>query len=243
MVSTRISEGREYTMIGGVETTPFGNLGVGYVGSTDPIDGLDLSDWEGNNPVKYTTQTLYVSLAKDLNKEMRMSQNMGTLLLGMNLKFSSRKLGTASGLSQSVGSSFDMDLASIFKLNDNLSLGMSLQNFLAGEKAREILNLNTVEERKSAVLYGASGKLLNGVVTWVVEGDELGCELRPVKGLAIRAGRGKDSITSGIGININGFGVDYAYLQKDSPVHYWSISIIPEKFTEPAVSKASVGLE
>lgn len=240
MVSTRLSEGREYNMIGGVEITPFGNLGVGYVGSTDPVD-QDLSGLEGGTPVKYTTQTLYVSLSKDLNREIRVSRDQGTLLVGMNLKFSSRRLGTANGLFRDGGSNVDVDLASIFKPNDNLSLGLSLQNFLGGKKYSDVAGLNTVEEKNYTILTGISGKLLDGSLTLSADGEELGCEWQLARGISIRAGRGKDSVTSGFGININGFSVDYAYLQKDSPVHYWSVSIIPQD--EASMKRAAINLE
>jgi long-subunit fatty acid transport protein len=241
MVSSRVSQGREYTMIGGVQTTPYGNLGVGYVGSTDPIEGtVELPSWDGENAVKYTTQTLYLTLARELNQAMNIPRNMGALSLGMNLKFSSRKLGTANGLSQGVGSSLDVDLASVFKPNENISLGLSLQNFLSADKS-QIANLDTVEQKNYTVLAGISGKLFDGRLILTAENEELGCEIQPIKGFTLRAGRGKDSITSGIGININGFGIDYAYLQKESPVHYWSISIIPND--APAVKTASLNIE
>ena len=238
MVSTRVSEGREYSMMGGVEVIPAGNIGIGYVGSNDPIA---YSSLDGESPVKYTTQTLYLTFSKDLNRTLRVSKNMGTLLVGMNVKLSSRKLAMANGLYKDAGSNMDIDLASIFRPNDSISLGLSLQNFINGSKYSKIANLNTVEERGFAVLAGVSGRLFEDRVTWTAEGDELGCEIQPIKGLTLRAGRGKDSVTSGIGINLNGLCIDYAYLQKDSPVHYWSISIIPND--TPAVKTASLNLE
>jgi len=238
VVSTRISEDREYTLIGGVENTIYGNLGLGYVGSSDPIEG------NGDSPIKYTTQTLYVAYARDVNQAIRVPKNMGRLSLGVNLKFSSRKLGTAQGLYQDGGSNIDIDLATVFKPTDNFSLGLSLQNFLNGKNAADIAGLDTVEEREGNVLLGASGKLFNGKVTWVAENDELGCEWKPARGFALRVGQGKDSTTSGFGININGFGIDYAYMQKRSPVHYFSVSIIPKETTgQTEVKRASINLE
>jgi hypothetical protein len=231
LVSTRVQQGREYTMIGGVESTPLGNLGVGYVGSSDPVDSaLDLSAWDGDSPIKYSTQTLYLTLARDLNQAMRVPANMGTLQLGMNVKFSSRKIGTANGLSRDGGSNVDLDLATIFKPNADLSLGLSMQNFLSNMNGTTLANLTTVERKNYGILAGVSGRF-EGSVTWAVEGEELGCEWTPVKGLALRAGRGQDCTTTGLGISVGGFGIDYAYLNKTSPVHYWSISVIPEPET------------
>lgn len=229
LASTRIDEGREYTMIGGIESTPFGTVGVGYVGSTDPIAG-STTIANGDSPVKYSTQTLYLTMAKDMNKEMHVPLTMGNLCLGMNLKFASRKLGTANGLATDGGSSVDMDVASVFKLNPDLQLGLSLQNLFGSDPLTTIPNLNTAEERNSAVSAGAAGRLFGGAVTWSLAGTEQGCEWKPLPGLAFRAGRGADnSITSGLGINLNGFAVDYAYVNSASPVHYWSVSIVPQQ--------------
>jgi hypothetical protein len=180
-------------------------------------------------------------MAKDLGKDMRVPANMGSLSLGLNVKFSSRKLGTAKGLSRDVGSNMDLDLASVFKFNQNLSLGLAVQNFVNGDKSEEISNLSTVEQRKCTVLAGMSGRLLDGRITWAVEGEELGCELKPIAGLAIRAGQGKESTTTGIGIELNGIGLDYAYVNKTSPVHYWSISIAPPENKDATPRQASLG--
>jgi hypothetical protein len=245
LIATRVSEGREYTMIGGVEITPAGNIGVGYVGSSDPVTGSDLStDWSGDSPVKYNTQTLYLTYARELNRVMRVPDNMGNLSVGLNVKFSSRKLATAKGLSRDGGSNIDVDLASVFKLNKALSLGASVRNFMSGEKTEEIPNLSTVEQRKFGLSLGASGKILDESITWSVTDDEVGCEWQVVKGLALRAGKGKDCTTSGIGINLGGLGIDYAYLQKDSPVQYWSISLIPQETPKKAeVKQAGLNIE
>lgn len=228
LVSTRLVKGREYTMFGGVEQTPFGSLGIGYVGSTDPVNGnLDLANWDGGSPVKYTTQTLYVSLAQDLNRRIRIPASLGDLSLGVNFKFSSRKIGTTQGLSTDGGSNIDVDLASVFKPNDNLSLGLSLQNFLNGRKTQNIPGLSTVEEKNSAVLAGVSGKLLGDKIIWSVDGNEVGCEWKAADAFSLRAGRGNGSFSAGFGVNINGFILDYAFLNGAEPVHYWSVSIAP----------------
>ena len=213
LVSTRVGQGREHTMIGGVEITPFGNLGIGYVGSTDPVEGFNLSAWDGETPTKYTTQTIYVTAAKDLNREIGASIGLEKISVGANLKFSSRKLGAANGLARDSGSGVDIDLASIFMPNNDLSLGMSMQNLLNGNK--------------NAVLTGASGKLFNKNVTWVLDGDEIGCEWEAIKGLSVRAGRA----SYGLGVSVNGFAVDYACMNKTGPVHYWSISIAQQGST------------
>jgi hypothetical protein len=176
-------------------------------------------------------------MARDMNQAIRVPENLGVLQLGMNVKFSSRKIGIASGLSRDGGSNVDVDLATIFKPSSDLSLGLSMQNLMSNDNSI-IPNLNTVEQKNSTVLAGAAGRLFDGNVTWAIEGEEVGCEWTPVKGLAVRVGRGQDCTTTGLGISVGSFGVDYAYLNKTSPVHYWSVSIIP--LPEKPVSQAAL---
>jgi hypothetical protein len=234
LVSTRFMEGREYTLIGGVEQTSLGSLGIGYVGATDPTDP-NLSDINGDTSTKYSTQTLYVTMAEDLSKKMRVPENMGDLSLGVNVKFSSRKLAMANGLTSDGGSNVDMDLATVFKPNDDLSFGLSLQNFLNGQNTP---GTSTSEAGLPVVQAGVSGKLFGSALTWTLQGKGLGCEWRPVKGLSLRVGRGDGVATTGFGLNLNGFSVDYAYAGGTDPVHYWSVAIMPQE-SKPAVAAAS----
>ncbi|OGC12556.1 hypothetical protein A3D23_02485 [candidate division WOR-1 bacterium RIFCSPHIGHO2_02_FULL_53_26] len=202
LVSTRLSEGREYTMIGGVEQTGFGSLGLAYVGTTDPA---------GNSSDKFTTQTLYVSLAQSVNQRIRIPRSLGVLSLGINVKFASRKVGAANGLYSDAGSDVNIDLASVFKPNDNISLGLSL--------------LNGKNER--ALLSGVSSKLFNDRLILSLDGGGLGFEWRAVRGLSVRGGRGADKSSAGFGFNLGNFNLDYAFTAGTEPVHYWSVSIVP----------------
>jgi hypothetical protein len=168
-------------------------------------------------------------MAEDLNRSLKVPDNMGDLSLGVNFKFSSRKIGTANGLTADGGSTVDLDLATIFKPNDNLSLGLSMQNIFGGAAAPNAAGLTTAETVVPAVQAGISGKLFGDAVIWSLQSDSLGCEWQPVHGLSLRAGRGDDRMTTGFGFNLSGFSVDYAYAGGADPVHYWSVSIIPEK--------------
>ncbi len=213
LVSTRLVEGQELTMIGGVEHTPFGSLGVGYVGASEQESVAD----------KATTQTLYLTLAQDLNRKMKMPKGMGDLSLGLNLKFSSRKAALANGQTADRGSNVDLDVATVFKPSDRLTFGLSLQNAMNGKTGAEA----ATGEAVSTLQAGVSGKLLDDSLTWSLQENTQGCEWRPAKGLSLRLGRGDGYFTSGFGLNLNGFSVDYAYAGGTDPVHYWSVSIAP----------------
>jgi len=228
LVSTRLVTGRELTIIGGVENTPFGTFGVGYVGASDPADPALV---QGD---KDMTQTLYVSVAEDLNQQIRVPQGLGALSLGVNFKFASSKTALASGQTADRGSNVDMDVATVFKPNDSLSFGLSLQNFINGKTADSA----ATGEAIAGLQAGVSGKLSDSL-TWSVQENSQGCEWRPAKGLALRAGRNEEGFTSGFGLNLGGFSVDYAFTGGSDPVNYWSVSIMPPE-DKPVVAARDV---
>jgi hypothetical protein len=41
----------------------------------------------------------------------------------------------------------------------------------------------------------------------------------------LRVGKDGEYSTAGFGINVNGFGVDYGYMEKEEPVHYVAVSV------------------
>jgi hypothetical protein len=241
-VSTKISEGKEYTIIGGVEHTSMGSFGIGYVGSSSPLE--DSSEYayvdEGNTPVKAIDQTLVLSYARELNEFMVIPKSMGRLSLGTNLKLSSIRIANAKGLSQPVGSTVNLDLAAVFKPNDDFSCGVSLKNFMDKEA--------TLEEGEGrtglATAFGVSGKAFNKSIIWSAEGSSLGLEWRPIKGLALRVGKDGEYSTAGFGINVNGFGVDYGYMEKEVPVHYVAVSVaIDRSKPEADLRQASLDMK
>lgn len=236
LVSTRLTTDREMTLIGGVEHTPFGSLGIGYVGTSDQVGLTD----------KNTTQTLYVSLAENLNSRIKVPKGMGELSLGVNLKFTSRKTAQASGLTADSGSNIDLDVATVFKPSDSLSFGLSMQNMVNGKDGPGG-SAPATGEALAALQAGVSGKLFGNALTWSVQQDGLGCEWQPARGLSLRAGRSEDVPTTGFGLNLSGFSVDYAFAGGSDPTHYWSVSIMPQQqeikavvVAEPAGKQASV---
>jgi len=222
-VSTKISEGKEYTIIGGVEHTSYGSFGIGYVGASSPLE--DAGEYvyvdEGNTPVKAIDQTLVLTYARELNEFMVVPKFMGRLSLGTNLKLSSLRVASAKGLSQPIGSNVNLDLAAVFKPNDDLSCGVSLKNFMERDTAVE----GDGTKPGLSTAFGVSGKLFNKSVIWSAESGSLGLEWRPINGLALRMGRDGEYSTAGFGINVNGFGVDYGYMEKEEPVHYVAVSV------------------
>lgn len=243
LIATRLSNYRQSSLIGGVEVTNIGNFGIAYSSSTDQaaIGNLDFSQFYSENIVSYSSQIVYLSYANELNKAMTVPNSLGVLSYGVNVKLSSRKFNSAQGLAQDAGSNVDVDLATMFKPNGNLSLGMAVQNMMSSEKANQSGSL-VANDGKAGLLLGISGKLLDGGLIWSADSNQLGCEWRASDGLAFRIGRDKESVTSGLGLNYRGFSVDYACAQRGGLVHYVSVAITP--FNEaPATRQAAVPAE
>ena len=242
-VSTKILEGREFTIIGGVQRTSIGSFGIGYIGSSFPLeDSTEAANLEeeGNEPARAFNQTLILSYARELNDFMVVPKSMGRFSIGTNLKFTSSKMNNKQGISSDLGSGMDLDLAAVFKPNDNLSCGIILQNFLD----KDFPQATDPTESESNVAVGISGNLFNKSIIWSAEGKSLGCELRPAPGLAVRVGTDGGYNTAGFGININGFSVDYGYMERETPIHYVGISIAVERErAEPEIKQASLDLQ
>ena len=207
---------------------PFGNLGIGYISSSSHLDNLissaSLND-QGDTPVKEASQTLVLSYGRAFNDFMVVPDSMGRLSFGGNLKFSSSRISTANGLSSDQGSGVDADLAAIYRLGKGISLGISYRDLLS-------------EDRDFSA--GASGKIFGEALTWSVESRSLGMEIKPFSAVALRVGRDRGYQTAGVGIELNGFGLDYAYLAKNEPVHYVAISIAIDPVKEPDTRRASL---
>jgi|GEM_PF-1429012 len=228
-VSTKISEGKEYTLIGGVERTAIGSFGIGYIGASKPLesadDGVVYVD-DGNKPVKELNQTLVLSYARELNDFMVVPRFMGRLSLGTNLKLSSMRVANAKGLSEPTGSAVNADVAAVFRPNDDLSWGFNLKNCFDRADAED----GSEDQSGMVAAFGVSGNVFDKTLTWSVEDRCMGVEWKPMgQGLALRMGKDGDYNTAGFGISISGFGIDYAYLEKEEKVHYVAVSIAIER--------------
>jgi hypothetical protein len=217
VISNKIS-GDEYTVIGGVQETPVGNFGIGYISSSSPIEGLNATavDDSGEVPVRALNQALVLSYGREFNRFSVVPKFMGRLSLGANVKISNNILTKAKGTSERNGSLVNADLAVIFKLRDEVSLAMNIRNCLNSTDARG---------DEFGLVLGASAKLLKKVSVSVTTDGNVGIEFKPVPLFAFRVGRDEGNSTLGAGVNLNGFGIDYAYRNSEDPIHYVGISL------------------
>jgi hypothetical protein len=160
-------------------------------------------------------QLLIVSYARELNEVMVVPESLGRLAFGSSVKFNSSQINGA----QVGATKVNVDVAAIYKISDSLAWGMTWQD-LASRSSR-------------SVAAGFSGSVFDKRLTWTYDGSRLGCEWKPVSNLALRAGKDGDARTAGLGLNLAGFAVDYAYVDNVSPVHYFAISVVPVQEFSP----------
>jgi hypothetical protein len=237
LISSKLSTDKGYTIMGAVENTSFGSIGLGYVSSSSLIENWTSSEEDdiGNSPALALNQALVISYGRELNDFMVVPEYMGRLSLGTNLKFSSLRLNNAKGLFHSQDSKVNLDLAAAFRLNDMLSLGLNVKDCLGNVPNEYAEGL----ESDPSMAVGLSGKLLNKKLTWSIDGKSLGCELRLVPALALRFGKDGQINTAGIGINVGNFSFDYAYMDKENPLHYVAISVAIDRDQKPAETKTA----
>ncbi|MFH1576375.1 MAG: hypothetical protein ABID35_02390, partial [Candidatus Margulisiibacteriota bacterium] len=204
--SSKLSNDNEYTILGGVQQTAYGSFGVGYISSssqiTDLTDSAALAD-EGDVAVRSLSQTLVLSFARELNDFMVVPESMGRMSVGTNVKFASSRVANAKGLTSDQNSGLTIDLAAVLKPGDKFAFGFGMRNLMAGDTASEGSGFG--------LFAGVSSKLLNDAVVISLENGGAGCELWLIPELALRVGRDGEYNTAGIGINLQGFGIDYGY--------------------------------
>jgi hypothetical protein len=230
IISNKISDG-QYTIIAGVEETPIGNLGVGYISTSAVIDGATspTANDIGDTPVGTQSQTLVVSLARELNRFSTVSKFMGKCSVGASVKVSNSLIDKAKGLSERSGPYVDADIAAIITPRDELSFGIAAKNLVSG--------ISEDGEDSFEIAVGLSGKLIDKTITWSLSNNSVGCEWKPISLIALRVGKDGEYNTAGFGISNDGFGVDYAYRGEVNPVHYVGITITIDKQPDRKVAE------
>ncbi|MFA6430931.1 MAG: hypothetical protein WCV91_00895 [Candidatus Margulisiibacteriota bacterium] len=216
LFSTRRDVGREYLQFGGVEKTSLAGFGIGYIGKTDPKGAFS-----------YNSQTVYLSVSKELNQSIKVPKSMGSLSFGMNLKLASRKLSNIYGGSDDVGSNIDLDLSSYFIANEYVSIGATLQNIMNGKT--ESSAASPYEDQRGKFIIGGALHLLGNNLILSLEDNAFGGEYK-LGELSIRGGTDGGYLACGGGIKLGAFLLDYSYAKKDRSVHSVSVSVLPGEF-------------
>jgi hypothetical protein len=129
-----------YLMLGGVESSPFGRVGVGYI--TAGIGGIPITSltgtgstaavsWESN--ADYYSSIIFLTYGTELSRMMR--GQFSNVSLGASLKyflqgFSGGQSGSSNPLLDANGNGMDMDLGVTWQTNSWLRFGLAANNCL-----------------------------------------------------------------------------------------------------------------
>jgi len=246
-MTTKLLDRVEYKMVGGVMPTEFGTVGIGYLSAATPAGYLttDRSSVVGAPSISYGSTMMILSYGRNLGEAISNSGDLAKVSMGANVKMISNNFqGTDGG---ATGTS--MDLGVIYKANENVSGGVSLQN-VGGA-----VNWNNGTSEKLPLTAKIGGALNQQRISAAADLDlgsgatllHGGVEFRPYDVLALRAGIDQSrlsqtetitNMTYGVGVKMQGFSFDYAYRQDASlasnSASYFSISF------SPVIKKAAV---
>lgn len=224
-----------YTVINAALPTEFGVIGIGYTGSS--VADLMITTMEETGRIgsigsfNYGSNVMYVSYA---------GQPTENLSLGINGKYYSKG---ASQISGGTGTGMSVDLGAVYKVNDNLRLGLSGQNlFNTGIKWENGVNESIPYDLRAGMVLTPNDKLTVMIDAEKQQGSQVlfkaGSEFNIWKNLWVRGGaeqmsqgEGQSYInyTGGVGLKIGELKIDYAYyrdtLVLDNSTHFVSLTI------------------
>lgn len=242
-----------YLMLGGSVPTPIGIYGITYLaGSATDIELRSGNTTIADSKAAYSNSTLVFTTGFKLADMSWLDwfpvwMNRNDLALGMNLKI----FGQSAGVDGFQANGQDLDLGAIYKVNKAVSLGFNFQNVLP-------MSLGGNMHWQNNTNYGIAGQARFGAAFNIGEYFKLaseidvragmtplhlGAEYLPNEYLTFRAGldqsiKPNDSIatdyTLGVGLNIKGFAVDYAYkpysIENQNASHYFMLSYTGGKY-------------
>jgi hypothetical protein len=268
MAATLLGE-VNYTVLGGAVPFWWGNLGIGYIGSSVgniPLTDVVASRIVATGSANYSSSLILLSYSADVWQDIS---------FGSSLKLFSQNLsGNATLEAQGSGSGYDLDLGFIYRPNKWLRLGLVQTNFLPSSMAKFTWKNNTTEDIVAVTKLGVAVQMIGprglyqaGYQELTVGFEEelnlyrtrpaamhLGMEWWPIEMFAIRLGidqkpRGApelvdNNLTAGVGLKYAGFTLDYAYHQyggiSENTTHYISIGYVgQDEFRAPTETEKS----
>ncbi|MFA5104603.1 MAG: PorV/PorQ family protein [Candidatus Margulisiibacteriota bacterium] len=224
-------------------STPFksGNLGFGVISTGS--GQIPSPSATGISYFDYYDNLYFVSYAMDASRLFDEKK----VFIGSNFKiFNKGFLGST----VNSGTGFDMDFGLKYTLSDSLSFGLNAQNVLPTKIS---WSSGAQDDIPMTVKAGTAAKVYKGNIILALDADfspgrnlpspvHIGAEWSLNKYVRLRAGLDQmisaastlsNNPTAGIGLNLSGFKIDYAYHpftdNPESPAHFISISYQSEE--------------
>ena len=234
-----------YLVVGGAYKTNFGVLGIGYVSaSTGGIREavlVGITPEVTGNEADYGNTTLVLSYGNDA-KNINLINKIRFLTdrnakVGANLKFVSHGFTGAPSFEGSGRSGFDIDLGTLFPINENLTSSLTLKNIIPGKNVES-------DELPMSIIGGVAYQVPHRNLLTAADAEygkygfllHLGAEWNPVQPLRLRLGLDQKpegfNYALGVGTKFRGFTFDYAYHTyaelSEFTTHFFSLGYIGE---------------
>jgi len=239
-MSLNLLDEYQYTMFCGVNPTPSGVFGIGYVSSR--VGGIIVSS--GGTTADFYNQATVLSYGRDIE------EYFPDTYAGASLKYYQK--GYSGGISAS-GSGYNIDLGLLYVPQKWMSYGLNLQNAIIGS---QIIGDFESEEMPFITKIGASFYWMEHDVRFALDKDmflsranvpwpmHFGIEWRAQKNLLLRAGydqvasaaEGGDvtnNTSFGLGFEYSGIKVDLAYMQNYAQTNITSNVVSLSFYSEP----------
>lgn len=239
-MSASLLEGdMNYTLLGGGNKSPWGGLGLAYLGGGTSGINVTSRDADGrvvaaNTSFDYSNSVMALSWGRMIKEKLA----GGAMLKLFNKGFSG----------YSSGSGFDLDLGLLYDLRKNMRLGLAIQNILpTGISWGSGTNEDVPMLIKGGLSYIARKDILvNADMDISPFALHTGVEWRLNPSFALRGGFDQVgealNLCLGMGLNYKGAAFDYAYY-KDSTLDANSTSFFTIGYKLPVKKKLKVRLQ
>jgi hypothetical protein len=245
-MSSNFLDEYQYTMFCGVNPTPAGVLGIGYVSSR--IGGIAVS---GGGTSDFYNQATVLSIGREAGDLLAPLIGKGRkVYTGATYKYYSKGF---TGSVNAAGSGSNIDLGLLYLQDESISYGLAMQNTLAGS---QITGDFEPEDMPFITKIGASYNWREHNVRVALDKDlflgranvpwpmHLGVEWKAHKNLSLRAGYDQvassadggdltNNTTFGLGLDYSGIKVDLAYMQNYAQTSIASNVVSLSFYSEP----------
>jgi hypothetical protein len=248
----------KYVLLGAADESPLGKFGVGYVNAA--VTAIPLTRLVGSGPsleaqqydqTDYGSSLILFSYGSRLSRFLRNGAGQN-VLVGATLKlFSQGFSGGGLTMQNANGSGMDADLGVIWEKDQDLSIGLTFQNFLPTTFGGQFTwQKNGVKEGIPLITRLGGHYSLRSNLDLMADYEQsqapgrpavwhLGSEYWPIETLALRLGLDQkpratesgvgvdNNLTAGVGFSLGGFTFDYAYHQfgelSENATHFFSL--------------------
>jgi len=243
----------QYTMLSGVNPTPSGVFGIGYVLSK--ISGIEVLSGSTIGTVDFYNQALVLSYGKNIGDNLPFLGNNPELYGGAALKYYWKGY---TGVINLNATGYNLDLGLKYSPEERMSYGLTFQNVIGGSQMTGDFD---PEDMPFTAKIGLAYNWLEQNVTIALDKDmypdrpkvpwpmHFGAEWRVHPSLSLRAGYDQvassadngdltNNTTFGVGLDYSGVKIDLAYMQNYAATNLASNVISLSFYSQPFYTQA-----